>query len=87
MATEWKTVRSDTRPVLIDSATSPSCVYLRKNIEEVEVTNMDGTKRKEFNYLEQELTPAEYAAKVANDNAAKIDYIVMMADIDTSEVA
>lgn len=48
---------------------------------------MDGTKRKEFNYLEQELTPAEYAAKVANDNAAKIDYIAMMADIDTSEVA
>ena len=48
---------------------------------------MDGTARKEFNYLEQELTPTEYAAKVANDNTAKIDYIAMMADIDTSEVA
>lgn len=48
---------------------------------------MDGTVRKEFNYLEQELSPAEYAAKVANNNTAKIDYIAMMADIDTSEVA
>ena len=48
---------------------------------------MDGTVRKEFNYLEQELTPAEYATQVANNNTAKIDYIAMMADIDTSEVA
>ena len=87
MATEWKTVRADTRPELIDTTTSQSCVYLRKDIKEVEVIDMDGTARKEFNYLEQELTPAEYAAKVANDNSAKIDYIAMMADIDTSEVA
>lgn len=48
---------------------------------------MDGTAKKEFNYLEQELTPAEYATQVANNNIAKIDYIAMMADIDTSEVA
>ena len=60
--TDWKQVRGtqSEKPLEVDSSSSTSTVYLRRNIEEVEVEVSD-SKVKMWQYEERELTREEYA--------------------------
>ena len=85
---DWHEVISDNSPVLIDTASSPTTVYLRKNVQRKTVTDWDGTTRIEYHYDERELTPIEYAGMWSEENAntlAKLEYVAMMADVDLEE--
>lgn len=82
----WHEAIADEAPELIDAASSPTTVYVRKDIHEVERKDeTTGETRIEYHYLEKELTPIEYANKVSQDNEdtlAKLEYVAMMTDID-----
>lgn len=70
------------RPEVVDES-SAYVVRLRKNIERIEKEDPStGEKVQMWQYEEAVLTREEYARKVAYDNAAKIEYVAMMADID-----
>lgn len=75
------------RPAEVDTISSPTVYYLRKNIEQV--TREDpqtGDEVTLWGYDEAELTPMEYATYVAEEAAAKTEYVAMMSDIDLEEV-
>lgn len=73
-------------PAAVDES-SANVVRLRKNIKQIDKQNpASGEVVKMWSYDEAVLTREEYARKIADDNAAKIDYIAMMSDIDTAEV-
>ena len=75
------------QPAAVDES-SEYVVRLRKNIKQIDKQDpASGEVVKMWSYDEAVLTREEYARKIADDNAAKIDYIVMMSDIDTAEVA
>ena len=75
------------RPPKIDTVSSSTVVYIRKNIKEIEKTNeVTGETYKFWEYDEARLTPNEYAIYLAEQTAAKTDYIAMMAGIDIAEV-
>lgn len=75
------------QPASVDES-SEYVVRLRKNIKQIDKQDpASGEVVKMWSYDEAVLTREEYARKIADDNAAKIDYIVMMSDIDTAEVA
>lgn len=63
--TDWRTVYGDinNKPALVDTTSSPTTVYLRRNIEEVEVTDDMGDEpvtRKQWKYEERTCTHDEY---------------------------
>lgn len=62
---DWRTVTGTQpeRPEEVDKTSSPSIVYLRRNITQVERTvegESGGQTVKEWQYEEQEMTVAEY---------------------------
>lgn len=61
--TDWRVAYSDTRPSEVDTTSSPSTVYLRKNIKTVTVEDSmgDGESRTMYEYLERTCTPEEYS--------------------------
>ena len=62
--TDWKKVKGTQpdKPEEVDRTSSPSTVYLRKNIEQVtrEVEGNDGETVTEWQYDEREMTVEEY---------------------------
>lgn len=55
----YKTV-SDNKPQIVDNLSSPTTVYLRKNIQAVEVEDETGNKRTEYHYDEAAISKDEY---------------------------
>ena len=56
-------VTSNDYPQLVDITSSPTTVYLRKNVQEVEVENPDTKEtHTEYHYDEASLTKDEYIA-------------------------
>lgn len=56
----YKTTSND-YPQLVDITSSPTTVYLRKNIEAVEIEDIEtGNKRTEYHYEEAAVTKDEY---------------------------
>lgn len=84
MQLNWYDTESAVMPEIVDETSSPSTVYLRKDITEV-------TKEDEifYQYKEAKLTPIEYEQYLANatieKNESDIFYIAMMSDIDLEE--
>lgn len=75
-----------TKPAAIDTTSSKTAVFLRKNIEQI--TRQDEQSGEEvtlWSYDEAKLTNAEYTAYLAEDTAAKVEYIAMMSDIEFDE--
>lgn len=70
--TNWKTVRGDVKPAVIDTTTSSFVVYERRNIhtEEVSDGNDEGGTRTMWVYDEREYGKDEYAAMTAPATAA-----------------
>ena len=59
--TDWSKVRGSVKPLEIDTTSSPSTVYLRRNIEEVEVEDQQsGETIKEWQYDEMTLSHSEW---------------------------
>ena len=56
------------RPVILDTVSSPSTVYLRKNITQATVKETDGSKHKVWSYDEIEIARADYEREPAAIN-------------------
>ena len=86
--------QSSIKPELIDTTSSKTTVYLRKNIVEVEKTNeSDNTSTTFYEYEEAKLTKQEYQEYLKEleiidiqKQRADIDYIALMSGIDLEEV-
>ena len=85
--------QSSIKPELIDTTSSKTTVYLRKNIVEVEKTNeSDNTSTTFYEYEEAKLTKKEYDQYLKElsiidiqQQRADIDYIALMTGIDLEE--
>lgn len=56
----YKAISND-RPQVVDNVSSPTTVYLRKNIQAVEVEDIEtGNKRMEYHYDEAAISKDEY---------------------------
>ena len=81
--------QSTIKPDLIDTTSSKSTVYLRKNIVEIEKTNeSDNTSTTFYEYDEAKLTKEEYQEYLKEleiidiqQQRADIDYIMLMTGI------
>ena len=79
----WYTSESDGYPEDVDMNSSPTTVYLRRNIEEVEREDPEtGDTHTVYVYEEAKLSHADYAIYREELNAANIDYIAAMTDVD-----
>lgn len=63
---EWITTEGtqDERPLEVDAVSSPSCIYVRRNITQKTKTE-DGEKKRVWSYDEAQLTPEEYKEYLA----------------------
>ena len=81
--------QSSIKPELIDTTSSKTTVYLRKNIVEIEKTNeSDNTSTTFYEYDEAKLTKQEYQEYLKElsiidiqQQRADIDYIMLMMGI------
>jgi len=73
--TEWKKVQGsqETKPEEFDTTSSATVVYQRRNVERVTVNNMDGTTSELWEYDERKMTHEEFAALLAQMDAAKFE--------------
>jgi len=80
----WYKTESNTRPTIIDSTSSKKWVYVRKNIEEHEREDeTTGIKEKFYSWEEMKIPKENYPIyELEVQNAANLDYLAMMNDID-----
>lgn len=90
----WKTVEnsSSVKPDAIDRTSSQAVVYVRKDFEEVPNVDEEGnpTQGTHWKYKEQTIPKEDWAAyekaieadSKCDVNAANIEYIAMMTDVD-----
>lgn len=69
------------RPLEVDTTSSKTVVYLRKNIERVEKEDEQGNKYELWEYDEAQLTHDEYSIFLQEDIQSKVEYLVMMSDL------
>lgn len=82
---------SGVAPELLDTTSSAYYTYIRKNVQEVEKEDPDGTKRTMFEYDEAKLTKAEYALyrvseAAGEDNTAAQEAIAELAEIQDQSI-
>ena len=87
MILKWRRSESTVEPALIDTTTSPTTIYLRRNVTETEKEegNEDGSTTTYYEYDEVALSLAEYQAYQSEKARSDIDYIAMMSDIELEE--
>lgn len=83
----WYYVESGYRPNTIDQTSSKKWVYLRRNIEEREREDeQTGLKILFYSYEEMKIPKENYPIyELEAQNAANLDYIAMMNDIDLDD--
>lgn len=74
---KWQTVQGnqETKPALTDTTSSPTTVYIRKNVKRVLVTQADGNSAYVWQYEEAALTLAEYK-----------EYEALVAELETPAI-
>lgn len=82
----WHEAIADEAPELIDTGSSPTTVYLRKDIREVERKDeTTGETRTEYHYMEKEYSKIEYMLLTNSDNTGRIsdieDAVVELAEM------
>ena len=82
----YRKVQSAAQPNELDTISSQTTVYLRKNIIAKTTTDENGETLTYYEYDECKLTKAEYQAYLLEKQRADIDYIALMSDIDLEEV-
>lgn len=78
----WHKSESDVYPVLIDTESSPTTVYIRQNVEEETRHNEQSGDRTVFVYDEATMTKLEYESYLREKNQADIEYLYMMGGYD-----
>lgn len=74
---------SNIEPVLIDADSSPTTVYLRKDVEEKTCTDEElGETYIYYSYKEAKIPKTEYNAYMNDKNQADIEYLYMMGGFD-----
>lgn len=77
---------SDTMPEEIDTSSSPTTVYLRKNIHAEERKDPEtGETRMVFVYDEAEMPRQEYVDYLSGKTQADVEYLYMMGGYDYDE--
>lgn len=77
---------SDTMPEEIDTTSSPTTVYLRKNIHTEERADQEtGETRTVFVYDEAKMTWRDYDNYMQGKTQADIEYLYMMTGVDYFE--
>ena len=80
---DYKQVESNTMPDEIDTMSSPSTVYLRRNIRTEERQDIDTeTTRTVYVYDEATIPRNEYNAYLSGKTQADIEYLYMMGGLD-----
>lgn len=80
---DYKQVESDTMPDEIDTMSSPTTVYLRKNIRTEERTDPEtGETRTVFVYDEAKMPRQEYVDYLSGKTQADVEYLYMMGGLD-----
>lgn len=86
MKLNYRKSQSSVYPELIDTTSSKKCVYLRKNVVEVQSEDMN---RKTYEYEEAKLTKEEYEQYLKElsvldiqQQRADIDYILLMTGLE-----
>lgn len=81
--------QSSVYPELIDTTSSKKCVYLRKNVIEVQSEDMNGETYTYYEYDEAKLTKEEYEQYLKElsvldiqQQRADIDYILLMTGLE-----
>lgn len=90
--TDWRLVYSDysNKPALIDTTSSATTVYLRKDVEEVEIEDPmhEGETRKQWKYMERTCTHEEYnIAKLSSELSASVIELKHDSDVIDSYTA
>ena len=80
----WERVESDVRPAKFDFSSSKVYNYVRQNIvEKTREDEMSGETLTYFEFEELKVPKADWSIyEGMTDNAANIDYIAMMSDIE-----
>jgi len=84
MTLEYKHIQGSQfeRPKEIDTESSRTLVYLRKNIEKVtKEDKQSGETIELWEYDEATLSHDDYLIYLNEDASAKLDYLVMMSDL------
>ena len=92
MKLNYRKSQSSIKPELVDTTSSKTSVYLRKDIAENTITDMDGNEVIMYEYDEAVLTNAEYEEYLKElevidiqQQRADIDYILMMTGLEVSK--
>ena len=79
----WYEGTSSVYPSLVDTTSSKKWVYVRRNIEEHEREDDEGIKEKFYKWEEMKIPKDYYPIyELEVQNAANLDYLAMMNDID-----
>ena len=79
----WYEGTSSVYPSLVDTTSSKKWVYVRRNIEEHEREDDEGIKEKFYKWEEMKIPKENYPIyELEAQNAANLDYLAMMNDID-----
>lgn len=80
---DYKKVESDTIPDEVDTTSSPTTVYLRRNIRTEELQDIETeTTRTVYVYDEATIPRDEYNAYLTGKTQADIEYLYMMGGLD-----
>lgn len=80
---DYKKTESDTMPDEIDTISSPTTVYLRKNIRAEERKDPEtGETRTVFVYDEAKMQRQEYVDYLSGKTQADVEYLYMMGGLD-----
>ena len=89
MKLNYKKSQSSVYPKLIDTTSSKKCVYLRKNVIEVQSEDLNGEIYTTYEYEEAKLTKEEYEQYLKElsvldiqQQRADIDYILFMTGLE-----
>ena len=83
--TEWKKVQGSQveQPSEVDTTSSKTLIYLRKNIKRITVQDeLTGSSYELWEYDEATMSRDEYLIQQNNQNRADIDYIAAINDIE-----
>ena len=84
----WYYAEGKERPVIVDGTSSKKWVYIRRNIEEFEREDEteSAIKEKFYRWKEMKIRKDTYPIyQQEQANAANLDYIAMMTDIDLED--
>ena len=87
MTLNWRPSEADTIPEEIDTTSSTTTVYLRRNVEEKTRPDEDSplTSHTYYSYEEAKIPRAEYDAWLIDKNQADLEYLFMMTGVDYYE--